>query len=403
MIDPRRLLRAVFAYFVLGLALSRAVPAYAATVPAGGDPWMAGDWLINYGGGFVRRGLFGELFLAVAPGGEAGLWLLFGLQNACYLVVLAYVAQLLHVTRYAWSTIALVCAPAGLAFIGWDTAGGFRKEILVFVVLALLAWSRREHRRAPAAIALITAALALYVVAVLSWEPSAFLLPAVAAILLAGEGHLTVFRRTAAAVFAVVALLGGAASMVAHGDVGTALAVCESVRSHGFGGTDLCGAEAVSGGGIEAVGWTSKRALADVAASFPLYVGFIPYIALALVPAVTSTWFREHRRWGVLVALGVVPMYLLVTDYGRWTHIVVMALMFCATAVSGSAAYSPLWNPLVTVFYVSLWGMPHHLAPDAGFEWLGAVHTVVTDLIRFTSEILDFPLAPGLVRQVAKP
>ena len=30
------------------------------------EPWQMGDWLLNYSSGFVRRGLSGELFLALA-------------------------------------------------------------------------------------------------------------------------------------------------------------------------------------------------------------------------------------------------------------------------------------------------------------------------------------------------
>ena len=396
-------LRAVLAFSVLAMALVRAVPTYAATVPAGGDPWMAGEWLINYADGFVRRGLFGELFLAWAPGGEAGLWVLFWFQICCYLVVLAYAVEVLNRTRYSWSSIALVCGPAGLAFIGWDTNGGFRKEVLVFVVLALLAWSRRPRRTPVVAGSLVGGAFVLYVLAVFSWEPAALLLPAVGYLLLTGNRPLLVFRRSAAALFAVVGLLGGLAGALAHGDVGAALAICSDVRAHGYDGVNLCGAQAVGGGGVDAIGWTRTRALEDVAASFPAHLGYVPLIALALVPVVASDWFRDQWRWGVAVALGVVPMYLLVTDYGRWTHIVVIALMFCVTAEHPSGAFSTIWNAPVTLLYVSLWAMPHHLGPWQTPEWGGLLHTVVTSLIRDASEVLNYPLAPGLAREAQKP
>ena len=34
--------------------------------------YRVGDWLINYAGGFVRRGLFGEVLFAVSPPGAVG-------------------------------------------------------------------------------------------------------------------------------------------------------------------------------------------------------------------------------------------------------------------------------------------------------------------------------------------
>lgn len=377
-------LRALFAYLVLGVSFWVATSIYAASIPAGGEPWMAGDWFINYAGGFVRRGLFGELFLQVAPPGAAGLWVLFAVQLAFYAVVVLYAIQVLHRTAYSWSSIALICGPAALPFIGWDPDGGFRKEIITFAALALLAWARWPRRRSWEIVLLVVVAAALFVLGVFSWEASALLLPAALYLLLAGGAPhrgLDIFRRSAAAVFVVIAAVGAGLGTLAHGDVATASAVCEAVREHGFIGPEICGTEATGGGGIEAIGWTSERAQADVAASFPLYAAFLPFIALALVPAVASRWFRTNWGWAVLVALGVLPLYVVVTDYGRWTHVLVIALTFCMTAGDPHRAFSRIWAPLATVLYVSMWALPHHLAPTSGWPWLGFARTVVDQSI----------------------
>lgn len=391
-------LRAIFAWAVIAYALARALIGYARTIPRGGDAWMAGDWLINYGDGFVRRGLFGHLFLSFAPGGQDGLWLLFALQCAGYAVVVIYLAGVLQRTHYSWSSIALVCAPAGLTFIGWDTFGGFRKEIIAFVVLALLAWSRRPGRSAPAVVLLVTAALGLWTLAVFSWEASALLAPAVLYLLwVSRESSLVVFRRSAAALFAAVGAVGAAVSALAHGDASTSAVVCETVRQAGFLGTDLCGAEAAAGGGIGAIGWTTKRAIADVTVSFPLYVGFLPLIALALAPILASRWFTTNGRWALAIALGVLPLYFLATDYGRWTHILVLALTFCITAADPEGAGSRWWNPLSTILYVTLWAMPHHLSPDSWWDWLGLAAALIHSLIAMFSTLLGFPVEPGFM------
>ena len=389
-----------FALSVLAFALGRALREYAKTIPAGGDPWMSGDWLINYAGGFVRRGLFGELFLAVAPAGEPGMWGLFAFQAACYGVVLAYFVQTLVVARFSWSMIALLCGPAALAFIGWDTQGGFRKEILAFALLALLAWSRRSASLA-VIVTLASAALVLWGVGVFSWESTAQLLPAAVYLLWTGATRpLVVFRRSMAAIFAVVAGVGALLSVIAHGDPGTPNLMCAAVRAHGFLGPDLCGAADAGGGGIEAIGWSSSRAILDVAASWPLYIGFLPLIALALFPVIASRWFRANRWWFAAICLAMLPMYFVVTDYGRWTHVLVMALVFCVTAANPLDAEADVWNPLVSVLYVSLWGMPHHLSPDASWYGLGLINTLITDIIGWVGTWLGFPMGEGLARDV---
>lgn len=394
--------RALVAWAVLTFALYRAFSTYAATIPTGGDPWMAGDWLINYAGGFVRRGLFGELFLSVAPGGQTGLWALLGIQAAGYALVVLYLGIVLHKSRYSWSSIALVCGPAGLAFVGWDVDGGFRKELLVFVALALLAWSRRQERHPAGVAALILLALPVWVLAVFSWESTVLVLPAVLYLLwVRPDASLVIVRRAAAAVFGAVAVLGAALSAVSHGDAAAASAVCEAVRNHGFLGVSLCGSEGTGGGGIEALGWTSQRAITDVAVSFPLYLGFLPLIALALAPVISSRWFRSNWGWAAAITIGVLPLFFVVTDYGRWIHILVMALTFCATADEPAATASRLWNPLSALLYVALWAMPHHIAPDGGWEWLGLTATLIHNVIGFLSTLLGYPMAPGFTEVLA--
>ncbi len=367
-------MRAGFALTVLFVSLTFAFTYYAGTIPQG-EPWLAGDWFINYAEGYVRRGLFGELFLRVAPPGAAGLWLLLGFQAAVYAVVLAYCLNVLYRTRWSWSSIALICSPAALPFIGWDVEGGFRKEILWFLALALLAWAR-PRRSTAAVVALTAGSFAVFTLAAFSWEATALALPAVGYLLLAPVGHdrrFTAFRRSAAGLFAVMGGFTAITGTLVHGDAGTATLICEAVRAAGHTAPDLCGIT----GGIEAIGWTSERAITDVRAAFPLYFAYFPFMALALLPTVMSRWFRRNWVWAILVAAAMVPLYLVVTDYGRWTHMIVMALIFCVTADDPRAAESKLWTPLATILFVSLWSMPHHIIVGGGWPWLGFARVVL--------------------------
>jgi len=199
-----------------------------------------------------------------------------------------------------------------------------------------------------------------------------------------------------------VAVVGAGLSTLAHGDAATATAICDAAREHGFLGTELCSSPIAGGGAIEAIGWTSAKAIKDVWATYALYVGYLPLIALALTPVVASRWFRTNWKWGVAIALGVLPLYLIATDYGRWTHILVIALTFCVTADDPADSTSPIWNPLVTVLYVVLWGMPHHIAPDAEWKWFGAISLLVNDAIGWLSTVLGVPVHPGLTETVIK-
>lgn len=363
--------RAAFAAAVIIAAAAFAVHHAVAGVRGGGNAYQAGDWLINYSAGFVRRGLIGEVLLTLAPSGEVALWLVFAGQVACYLLIVCYMAHYLIRERFSWAAIALVCSPAALGFIGWDPQGGFRKEILVFVTLVLLALARRTYRQVPTLI-LAGSAAAVYAVAVLSWEGSAFLIPAIL-FLLSGD-RPTGTRHGAgvlAAVFTVITALGVLLAVVNRGSPATADAICDSLRDSGLDRPRLCV------GAVDAVGWTLERNISDVLGSFPLYFGYLPLIALAAVPVVASRWFARNWQWAVAIALGVLPLYVIAFDWGRWTHLLAMSLAICIMAGRPGDAFSRVWTPLSTVLYVTLWGIPHWLRNDASWPPLGLLARVL--------------------------
>lgn len=379
---------------VIAFALSRAIARYADSIRSGGDGWSAGEWLISYPEGFVRRGLFGELLLRFAPGGQAGLWVLFGVQVGVYLVVTAYALHALHRSRYSWSMIALAAGPAAIPFIGWvDPGGAFKKELLMFLALVLLGWSR-QTRSVAAAASLSLSSLAVFVLAVFSWEASVLLLPAALFLLLHDRERLAagpVFRWTIAGLFAAIGTIGFTLSLVVHGDSASAAAMCAAMGDQGFSSPELC-----SGALREGIAWTTKDTLAELGRSYPLYLGYVPLVALALLPALASRWFATHRWWGVALCLGVLPLFFVVTDYGRWTYMLVVAFLIVISADDPGDAWSPLWNPISAVLYVTLWGIPHFLWYEDEFPWLGALSTLSRDLIMQVSHLLGYPLAPGV-------
>lgn len=366
--------RALFSYAVLGLAAAFMLYYRAKDTLAGGDDYQTADWLINYGAGFVRRGLFGELFLAVTPPGS--LWLLFLVQALPYAVVFAFAAWLLRRYEFSWSVIALVCGPAALGFFGWDPGAGFRKEVLTYVVLALLVWSVASVTRSGVRVALSILALLVFVLAVFSWETSALFLPAIVYVLLRrpeGQESLVVLRRWLAGAFVLVGAVGLALGTVFHGTTETAAAVCDTVRANGYDGAALCS------GAIDAIGWTSGYTLGSVAASFPLYLGYLPLLALAVLPIVASRWFRSNLVWGIVIAAAFLPLFVIVTDYGRWINMLVMALLFCIAVGKPEGALSRVWTPLAVILYLTLWGLPHWLPADleGAWPWFGLLPSLI--------------------------
>ncbi len=380
--------RAIFAWFVLLFSSAIAVSNYLFTIPRGGDEWASGDWLINFGGGFVRRGLFGQLMLDLFPNGdEGGLWWLFGIQMLCYGLVLAFSLGVLHRARYSWSSIALVCGPAALAFNGWGKMeGSFKKELLAFAALVLLGWAVLRHRRAITSAVLTTLSLAVFVLAMFSWEASIFMLPAFGYLLLAAanpDPRMQLFRRIVAALFLSSSAVIFLVSSAAHGDRATALELCQSLRDNGYGNPWMC-----DGAIRDGIAWSTEQTLHEVEISFPYFAGYFPLIILSLLPAVASRWFRRNWLWGALICLGILPLYLVVTDYGRWTYMIVISLMVCITAIDANDCESPLWTPLAAVMYVSLWGIPHFMTAVSE-PW--AFRGLLAKVIEYTTALFPVP------------
>lgn len=348
--------RALVAYAVLGLAFWRAIADYfERDILVGGTTYRVGDWVINYAGGFVRRGLFGELLFTASPPGPPTQWALAGFQLACYAVVAAYAIGFLHRTGYAWPAVALACSPAALPFIGWDVEGGWRKEIIGFAAIALLGWARRASgerlRQALTAAAVVGFGLAMF-----SWEASVFAIPMLLFLLRRPDGRPDP-RSWATWSILGLGLAGGVASLLFRGDGTHATAICRTVVAQGLN-PDLCA------GAIAKIGQPLAEAIAAVAIRFPLYQWFLILLPLALLPVLTSPWLRRHWPWFLATVATVAPLYVIAEDYGRWAHLLLMAPALAIMAGDlGDVAFR-WWNGWTTVAYVTLWGLPHWLFPD---------------------------------------
>ena len=345
----------MLAYVVLGLAFWRAITDYfARDIGIGGATYRVGDWLINYAGGFVRRGLFGELLFAASPPGPPTLLALAGFQLSCYAVVAVYVIGFLHRTGFAWPAIALACSPAALPFIGWDVEGGWRKEIIGFAAIAILGWARRSSSERLRQI-LTAGGVVVFGLAMFSWEASIFAVPVMLLLLGRPEGRPDP-RSWASWSILGLGLAGGVASLVFRGDAAVAKAICRTVVAQGLN-PDLCG------GAIDRIGHPLADALEAVAVRFPLYWWFLILLPLALLPVLTSPWLRRHWPWFLATAATVVPLYVIAEDYGRWAHLLLMAPALAIMAGDLREVTSRFWNGWTAIAYITLWGLPHWLFP----------------------------------------
>ena len=109
--------------------------------------FVIGDWLINYQGGFVRRGLIGELILRfsklskINPGIITSYFHIF-FYFLFFLFTFLSICQQKNLKKY----ILLIFSPFVFYFQIFDYLGGFRKEIIFFSVLSFLVWSLNRFK-----------------------------------------------------------------------------------------------------------------------------------------------------------------------------------------------------------------------------------------------------------------
>ena len=101
------------------------------------DDWLIGDWLINYRGGFVRRGLPGDFFLGISAltgvSMETAITLVLTILCA---VIFGIIFVLGRGMPPGANSVLIIFSPAFVQFIALGP-DGFRKEILLYALLSL--------------------------------------------------------------------------------------------------------------------------------------------------------------------------------------------------------------------------------------------------------------------------
>ena len=342
-----------------------------------GSSWALGDWLINYSGGFVRRGLLGEIVLLVAKYIHLSpVYLVTFLQLGCYGVILVTVWTLLRTSQWPIWLIALVVSPATLAFPIVDSQAGFRKEIIYFAALAglLFMFSRGWQR---------TWLLSLYLsivilISAMSHEALLCFLPYYLAALTLGLRDFALAIKSFI-VPAVIAVIVGYAMSGHPGNATAASKICESVReSVQRPGFDLCS------GAISAIGDDRRTARKRViqtdcsAVVFRLYALLSLLALLPIVIGVVDLWRQSKCRKPVIVVMTAfclsVPasliLFIYAEDWGRWIYIHIFSLSLLlfflesqrTVRQSSDATYAHKITSLRLVLlalYATTWNLPH--------------------------------------------
>lgn len=353
------------------------------------DPWLVGDWLINYAGGMVRRGLTGAVLLGLSTvtGIEAATWSGV-LQLLCLAALLIGLYRLARPLPLNLPLVLLLASPALLLLYVHNPHGGFRKEVLLLGLLAAfctrMAFDPRPVRdRERLLLAAVLALLVLCHEMLFAYMPLFVIALRLAPVAAGG----TLLRDTlillpaAACTLWIVLLQRGDASQVA--------AICASWAAQAP--RDCQGQDPLLGA-ISFLAVDTRTAVAYTRLHTPPAVAIcyaaatlLSCLPLALIATrsnvVDFLSARQPRGLAALVAAVLAQtaaLNVVAADHGRLLHILItglsLLLLLAMTAQGERLRFRPSARRpiavLLAVLFIFGWKLKHfEMTPDKLFWW----------------------------------
>jgi len=311
--------------FILFMHLIYTIGRYSQEIVAGGHPYLTGDWLINYEGGYNGRGLFGQLVLSISDFFNLSLlWTTYAFQCLLYVIYIPIVISIFRAVRTPL-VFMIGLSPFFVMFDFLDTGGAFRKELIGFAGLILVInLLFRESFVRPS----VYLSMTLYVLFLFSWDVAFVFLPFYFYVFntlqvkgLISRRFLVNFRYffVVLGLFSVlraVFFLSNRPSTISDG-------ICDSLIDRGLT-TKVCDGTIRSLTELET---NSANMIRTLFAEYNFGVYFL-LLLLGLVPFVINGWLKQNLRVTILLFGSVAPLFLVGADYGRWVHIFGTLLTF---------------------------------------------------------------------------
>ncbi len=347
--------------------------------------WSVLDWLISYQGGFVRRGLPGEIFFWLSD--------LTGLEPQVfayitYMAVSAVMLGLMYALFVrvpdATPALALIFAPFMMSFDALTLGAGGRKDGLLLCMIAALALAHAwRSKRQSNGLRPVEIALLAFPLLVLSHEALFLFFPYILAFAwLEQDWPQRMMRVIGFGSLSVVAFI---AAVAFHGSPEVVQTLCADLGRHTPSLTDLQ-AVCLEDSPIKALQWSPGDALEllkvkfanEMVPSVPLALFLIVLAFLPIVPELTRpTPVAQHvlRVLVIATVAGLVlsaPLYFVAVDWGRWMrlHAAIIGMIAIAglcriqqTAGPGGPTRAPFLNSRLYVglvaAYALTWSLSH--------------------------------------------
>ena len=353
------------------------------------DTWRIGDWLINYQGGFVRRGLLGEVLYQLSRITTINnVILTVVLQLFLYLVFIISVFQLLKSNSFSIEIFMLVFSPGFLLFTVNNPLGSFRKEILWFAFFSILCNYLLSTKK-PIPIGFFVGVGISALILVLNHEMLLAFLPyLICAMQIHDRGITTNFRKM---IFALIpaGIIAGVVLILAKGSPQIVVDICGSLK-------EIAPSECLSRGAISSLAQTTQSARAMVISRIDsntvivylitALLGFLPVFLFLFSSKFTNVFNQKIDRVffqaTIIVTLFCsLPLFWVAVDYGRFIYIHIVSLSVLVLMMNQKKGFNEKKISLKQVFlllfgiaFVILWRLIYAGATVGNvFPWVGLI------------------------------
>lgn len=347
-----------YAYLILCGALAYFLSNYFFSVLFERDSWNLADWLISYESGFVRRGLVGELIIELGDLLSINIkWISFAAQSATWISIYYLTIKIYSLRSREKEWLLFLLSPAFLLFPFFDMGAGLRKEILLFLSFAILAYAYAQQQISRLNVLLC---YVFFVLATFSHELATLATTFFVFIFYRSYQLKLLTKQQAAlysAVFILTAFIAGIFAILFHGDQTLAKETCLSLTSRGLD-------QHVCSGAIRWLGYSSKETLSII---FEIISGrkpryFIDYpitILITIAPLLLlKPQSRDNIYFLILAFICFLPLYVIAIDWYRWIYVYAsLSFLFILSDSVISKVNLKRVNGWVIFLYLTLWSV----------------------------------------------
>lgn len=316
--------------------------------------WSGGDWLINYSGGFIRRGLLGEALkgtatiLKVSP-----LVCVAFVKIVCCFVLFAYLMRRLISGKIRWVELLFLASPWALMFYLNDPAGATRKELLLLAFYCFFLWfeERNEHNLATSIILCFCLP-----VLVLIHEGLYFFIPFFGFYYVASDKSIYESIKIVFPSF-VLSTVAIVFSLIYRGTLDQSKEICLSIVEMGIS-NNICD------GSINAL----AGFVTDFNYGYPKVYGLAAL--LTFVPVIIYVINNAKKPRIILSTLSLcitatIPLYVVAIDWGRWlSATAILSILALQTTLSSNSNFNyrrAVFSIVLVLsfFYLFNWRLPH--------------------------------------------